>query len=135
LDSVKSVDNSIIGFSAKESIDKVESDSKTIECEKDAKKDWEKEDNQQKKRCCDWDEAYSYKSYENAIKFIKEQIRDREKQCPDYGYNSTKCDFPVWIIILTVLWVVGIIAAIIAAIITFIVFFVIKKKRQTRSQN
>jgi hypothetical protein len=37
---------------------KVESDSKTIECEKDAKKDWDKEDNQQKKYCCnrldDW---------------------------------------------------------------------------------
>ncbi len=85
---------------------KVESNSKTIECEKDAKKDWEKEDNRQKKRCCrDWDEAHSYKSahkpnwdlsgYENAIYSLKNRLETKKKKCPDYGYNSTKCHFLV----------------------------------------
>jgi beta-lactamase regulating signal transducer with metallopeptidase domain len=140
-DSVKSVDNSIIGFSAKECIAK----SSLTRRPSNAKKDWEKEDNQQKKRCCDWNEAHSYKSahkpnwdssgYENDIKFIKEQMRDKEKRCPDYGYNSSKRHFQVWIIILIVLLVIWIIAVIIAVI----VFFVVKKKRslssQTRAQN
>jgi hypothetical protein len=111
---------------------KVKTDREYKQCIKDVNESWKKVNDSEKVKCCIYydqsDCAISSakrlctpRGLEEIYKTLNSEITLQEKDCPNYGYKSFKCHFPIWFIIHYVITVLVIVLVIIMAVIVYFV--------------
>jgi hypothetical protein len=87
-----------------------------IRCQRESISNWDSVDNRERAGCCiSWDindcilEAVGDKcdrsTYKSVKQFLERQNEEKsEGLCSDYPYGSSKCYFPVWAIVLIVIF-------------------------------